>query len=203
MVKSCRCPVPFHGSLVTKMSPGRMLAIGKRSMKWITARAMELTCPGVPVTAWAIIWPRELKTPADTSPASRVEVLKPIRISVCACSSTTEIRRSHMICWWITRSASASRGARAAGFAGLVFTGLVFKGLVIGSRPRHYYAAKRVDARGEAAGHHRRGLILDDQRGSLANRTDRELVANVERDGFGGRGLGVDDLDRICRACVI
>ena len=66
-------------------------------MKCVTARAIELMCPGVPVTACAIIRPVVSNTPAEMSPASRVEVLKPVRTRACACSSTTEIRRSHMI----------------------------------------------------------------------------------------------------------
>ena len=66
------------------------------SMKWGTAAAMVLTWPGVPVTAWATMRPWRSNTPADRSPASRTEVLKAVRISVSACSSTTEIRRFHM-----------------------------------------------------------------------------------------------------------
>ena len=57
---------------------------------------MELTWPGVPVTACASISPRALKTPALRSPASRTTVEKATRMSVRACSSTSEIRRSHM-----------------------------------------------------------------------------------------------------------
>ncbi len=57
---------------------------------------MELMWPGVPVTAWASIRPFRSNTPAETSPASRVEVEKAVRTSVCACSSTTESRRFHM-----------------------------------------------------------------------------------------------------------
>ena len=45
-------------------------------MKCVTARAIELMCPGVPVTACAIIRPVVSNTPAEMSPASRVEVLK-------------------------------------------------------------------------------------------------------------------------------
>ena len=63
--------------------------------------AIELTWPGVPVTAWASIRPLVSKTPAERSPASRTVVLKAVRSRVCACSSTTEIRRFHMICVWI------------------------------------------------------------------------------------------------------
>ena len=52
-VKSCRWPVPFHGSLVRKMSPSFIVSAGNCRRKWPTARAIELTWPGVPVTAWA------------------------------------------------------------------------------------------------------------------------------------------------------
>ena len=56
--KSKRCPVPSHGSLVTKTSPGLIDSTGNRARKCSTARAIVLTCPGVPVTAWAIMRPR-------------------------------------------------------------------------------------------------------------------------------------------------
>src|SRR5712671_5097787 len=62
---------------------------------------MELTWPGVPVTAWASMRPSASKTPAERSPASRTEVEKAVRTSVWACSSTTAMRRDHMICMWI------------------------------------------------------------------------------------------------------
>ena len=65
----------------------------------MTARAIELTCPGVPVTACASMRPSRSNTPAERSPASRTEVLKAVRSIVCACSSTTAIRRLHMI--WV------------------------------------------------------------------------------------------------------
>ncbi len=55
--------------------------------------AIELMCPGVPVTAWAIMLPRVSKTPADRSPDSRTTVVNDVRISAVACSLTTEIRR--------------------------------------------------------------------------------------------------------------
>src|ERR687897_508525 len=53
------------------MSPGRMVSSGKRAMKWRTASAMELTWPGVPVTACASMRPWRSKTPAERAPASR------------------------------------------------------------------------------------------------------------------------------------
>ena len=57
---------------------------------------MEFIWPGVPVTAWASMRPCKSNTPADTSPASRVETLKPVRIKVLACSSTIVVNRSHI-----------------------------------------------------------------------------------------------------------
>src|SRR5580700_3225702 len=70
---------------------------------------MELTWPGVPVTAWASIRPWRSNTPAERSPASRTEVENAVRIMVCACSSTTAIRRFHMIWVWICASAALGR----------------------------------------------------------------------------------------------
>src|SRR6516165_3941079 len=85
-----------------------MPASGYTSRKWRTALAMELTCPGVPVTACASMRPCASNTPAERSPASRTEVLNAVRTSVCACSSTTAIRRLHMI--WVWSCASSAFG---------------------------------------------------------------------------------------------
>ena len=63
-----------------------------------TASAIVLTCPGVPVTAWASMRPSVSNTPAERSPASRTEVENAVRSSVVACSSTTEISRFHITC---------------------------------------------------------------------------------------------------------
>ena len=43
-------------------------------MKCFTDSAIELTWPGVPVTAWASMLPSRSNTPAETSPASRTDV---------------------------------------------------------------------------------------------------------------------------------
>ena len=57
--------------------------------------AIGLMCPGVPVTAWAIMRPRRSNTPADRSPASRTIEVNDVRINAAACSLTTLIRRFH------------------------------------------------------------------------------------------------------------
>ena len=67
-------------------------------MKCLTDSAIELTWPGVPVTACASMRPVRSKMPAERSPASRTIEEKAVRSSVCACSSTTAISRFHMIC---------------------------------------------------------------------------------------------------------
>ena len=67
-------------------------------MKCLTDSAIELTWPGVPVTACASMRPLRSNTPAERSPHSRTIGLKAVRSSVCACSSTTAISRFHMIC---------------------------------------------------------------------------------------------------------
>ncbi len=85
-----------------------MVAAGNLRRKWPTLSAMELTWPGVPVTAWAIMRPCRSKMPAERSPASRTVVEKAVRIMVCACSSTTAIRRFHMIWRWIWARGLAS-----------------------------------------------------------------------------------------------
>ena len=66
-------------------------------MKCLTDSAIELTWPGVPVTACASIRPCGSKTPAERSPASRTIGENAVRSSTCACSSTTAISRFHMI----------------------------------------------------------------------------------------------------------
>ena len=81
-VKSFRWPVPSQGSLVSSTSPGSNVAKGCRFRNLPTEAAMALTCPGVPVTAWASISPWVLNTPADRSPASRTTVEKAVRIKV-------------------------------------------------------------------------------------------------------------------------
>src|ERR1700733_2175352 len=63
--------------------------------------------------------PSRSKTPADKSPASRTEVENAVRTSVCACSSTTAIRRDHMICRWICESAVLGRDSIAARLLGM------------------------------------------------------------------------------------
>src|ERR1700730_8067386 len=67
-------------------------------MTWPTASAIELMCPGVPVTACASMRPSASNRPAARSPDSRTMVENAVRCRVCACSSTTAIRRLHMIC---------------------------------------------------------------------------------------------------------
>src|SRR6266851_7887723 len=74
---------------------------------------MELTCPGVPVTAWASMRPSASNTPAERSPASRTDVENAVRTKVCACSSTTAMSRLHMICVWICDNAAFDRSSMA------------------------------------------------------------------------------------------
>ena len=75
-----------------------MVVAGNSARKWPTEAAMELMWPGVPVTAWASIRPCGSNTPAERSPASRVEVEKALRTNVRACSSTTAMSRCHITC---------------------------------------------------------------------------------------------------------
>ena len=93
IVTSFRCPEVFHGSLVMSTSPGSSVPIGYAARKCFIASAMELMCPGVPVTAWATMKPRRSKTPAERSPASRTMEVKEVRTSAAACSLTTPMSR--------------------------------------------------------------------------------------------------------------
>src|SRR5262245_57156295 len=54
---------------------------------------MGLMWPGVPVSDWAIIWPRVSKTPQARSCDSRTTVLKAVRINAACCSLATERSR--------------------------------------------------------------------------------------------------------------
>src|SRR6185437_2723011 len=83
----------------------------------MTAFAIELTWPGVPVTACASMRPWRSKTPADRSPASRTDVENAVRNMVCACSSTTAISRFHMIWVWICASAALGRATMTSNLA--------------------------------------------------------------------------------------
>src|SRR3981081_4641012 len=53
--------------------------------------------PGVPVTAWASIFPCASKTAADRSPTSRTIGVNAVRMSAAACSSVTAMRRVQRI----------------------------------------------------------------------------------------------------------
>src|SRR5271154_4043027 len=126
-----------------------MVAIGKWRRKCFTDSAIELTWPGVPVTAWASMRPPTSKTPAERSPHSRTIGLKAVRINVCACSSTTPIRRFHMIC--------RSIRPMLPGWLMTVSSG----GLAL-----HDDAAGAIDMRREACGYEGRGLVLGDDGGA-------------------------------------
>ena len=116
-------------------------------MKCFTDSAIELTWPGVPVTACASMRPCRSNTPAERSPHSRTIGENAVRISVCACSSTTAISRFHMIC----RSISSALRRHVGLHARL-------------RSPLDHDTPGRVDARVEARGHERRGVVLGDHR---------------------------------------
>src|SRR5260370_25413241 len=125
---------------------------------------MEFTWPGVPVTAWASMRPCRSNTPADRSPHSRTIGLKAVRIRVCACSSTTAIRRFHMICRsirptlldWLMRCSS--------------------RVLAI-----HDDTAGCIDMRGKTGGNIGRGFVLGDDGRPGEDTAWRQRVAAVER----------------------
>src|SRR6266567_3654765 len=55
--------------------------------------AIELMCPGVPVTAWASRLPRASNTHADRSPASATGGENDVRTRAAACSFTIAMSR--------------------------------------------------------------------------------------------------------------
>src|SRR5262249_9122534 len=103
----------------------------------------ELTWPGVPGPACASIRPWLSKMPAERSPASRTIAEKAVRSKVCACSSTTAIRRFHMIC------SSMSLGSLRIAWSSVEL------------RPRRQYQrATGIDADIEARRNIGRGAVL-------------------------------------------
>src|SRR5438105_11385687 len=134
-------------------------------MKCFTDSAIELTCPGVPVTACASILPVRSNTPAERSPHSRTIGEKAVRISTCACSSTTAISRFHMICRSIRPMPSA---------------------LLMGASPSvrlavHDDTPGGVDAGIEARRNEGRGLVLGDDSGSGDARAGLHRRTAIER----------------------
>ena len=68
---------------MARVSPGSRESRGNRRAKCFTAVAMVLMCPGVPVTAWAIIRALRSKMPALRSPA-QVEKMRAVGKSTVA-----------------------------------------------------------------------------------------------------------------------
>src|SRR3954468_23116290 len=131
-------------------------------MKCLTDSAIELTWPGVPVTACASIRPLRSNTPAERSPHSRTIGLKAVRSSTCACSSTTAISRCHMIC----------RSIRLVPFVSLMS----------GRLPFHDDAAGTVDMRVKTVGDEGRGFVLGDHGGAGDDGARHHLLAPIQRD---------------------
>src|SRR6266851_551672 len=125
---------------------------------------MELTWPGVPVTAWASMRPSRSNTPAERSPHSRTIGLKAVRIRVCACSSTTAISRFHMIC----------RSIRPT----------LLDWLIEGSSrvlAIHDDTAGCIDMRGKTGGNIGRGFVLGDDRRPGEDTAQWQRFAAVDR----------------------
>ncbi len=176
-----------------------MVAAGNFARKCPTLSIIELTWPGVPVTACASIRPCRSKMPADRSPASRTVVLKAVRIMVCACSSTTATSRFHMIWRWISASAAASLDSAACPWPWARGTSHPLVGHQRASSK--FDVAPRVDAGLPARPDQRAGFILGDDRGTAQRGapTERRTVehrpvrtlrrgAVPHRPGVSGRG---------------
>src|SRR3954470_12243801 len=131
-------------------------------MKCLTDSAIELTWPGVPVTACASMRAYKSNTPAERSPHSRTIGLKAVRSSTWACSSTTAISRCHMIC----------RSIRL----------VAWDWLISGRLPFHDDAAGTIDMRVEAVGDEGRGLVLGDHGRAGDGGPGGHLLAAIERD---------------------
>src|SRR5262245_31862163 len=139
-----------------------MLSRPKWRMKCLTDSAIELTWPGVPVTACASMRPCASKMPAERSPASRTIDEKAVRSRVCACSSTTASRRFHMIC-------------RSMSFGTLHMLG---SSVCLRAR-RQDQSLASIDGDVEARRHVGRRAFLNDQRGPV-NVHARQQRATLE-----------------------
>src|SRR4051794_40057527 len=142
-------------------------------MKCFTDSAIELTWPGVPVTACASMRPLRSNTPAERSPHSRTIGLKAVRSSTWACSSTTAMSRCHMIC----------RSIR-----------LVCEELMSGRLPFHDDAAGTIDMRVKTVGDEGRGLVLRDHGGASDDGARHHLLAAIQRDFDEVSGAAVEEL---------
>src|ERR671912_2247391 len=156
------------------MSPGFMVSSGNRAMKCFTDSAIELTWPGVPVTACASMRPSRSNTPAERSPHSRTIGLKAVRIRVCACSSTTAIRRFHMIC----------RSIRPT----------LLDWLMLSSRflAVHDDTAGGIDVRGKTGRNIGRGLVLGDDGRPREGAARRQGLAAIDRNLGGAAAAAVE-----------
>src|SRR6185436_19520133 len=156
------------------MSPSCIVATGKWRMKCLTDSAIELTWPGVPVTAWASMRPSRSNTPAERSPHSRTIGLKAVRIRVCACSSTTAIRRFHMIC----------RSIRPTLLDWLMLPSRV---LAV-----HDDTAGGIDMRGKTGRNVGRGLVFRDDRRPREGAARRQGLTAIDRDLGGAADAAVE-----------
>src|SRR6516225_6570590 len=108
--------------------------------------------------------PWQSNTPAERSPASRTGVLNAVRSMVCACSSTTEIKRFHMIWLCIWASAVLGRSTMDSSFA----TG-------------ELNIAKTVDAHIELRADDGRGVVFRDHRWSPDGRAGCQIGPPINR----------------------
>src|ERR1700751_1460871 len=138
---------------------------------------MELTWPGVPVTACASIRPCRSNTPAERSPASRTDVETAVPSMVCACSSTTAINRFHMIWVWICASAAFGRATMKE-----------TSNLAAGQRN----IAELVDLRFEQGADHGGGVVLGNHRWSGDRCARCEITAPIDRHVLKFAGLRIE-----------
>src|SRR5579871_5284669 len=126
--------------------------------------AMELMCPGVPVTDCAIMRPPRSNTAAERSSASRTMGVNAVRISAAACSLVTEMSRCQRTC--------TTTGSRRSA-------------IVLPSRGRLRQARRQVDdhverlvdPRPSARSYDDRGFPLLDDRRALHRRARGQLIS--------------------------
>src|ERR1043165_9652689 len=151
-----------------------MVSTGKYRRKCLPDSAIELTWPGVPVTAWASMRPSRSNTPAERSPHSRTIGLKAVRIRICACSTTTAISRFHVLC----------RSIRPTLLDWLMLSSRV---LAV-----HDDTAGGIDMRGKTGRNVGRGLVFGDDRRPRKGAARRQGLAAIDRHLCGAAAAAVE-----------
>ena len=183
---SLRWPVPCQGSLTMKTSPSFILASGTLSSTWPTLIAIELTWPGVPVTAWASMRPlRVVDAGRQVARLARRRAEggahQGLRLLL---DDGDQAVPHHLVFDAAQRMVACSLSLR----------GLLQNGCL----GRETNGARRIERGDEARGDDGGGLVLGDDGGTLHRLPGFSVDAQVDRDG-GEIRAGSDRTASACR----